>query len=246
MGRIPVPEWALSTSCPCRSTRPRRSDCLVEFVLRLPVEAAHGDRLDWPQLCHYGQRSATLYRAYLGAVAFMGRSARNGQPITERIAAPVLGPDGKQLRGKGGRIRRDPTQTIPNPAARYVRELSEGDYLYQFDRIQNNAEVFDLSKVAISADSMPLDPSSARVGTLDLTGSVRQPGRRRLPAGGRPCTGLGGHFFRRPEDRRGLSGAASRYGEARSRRKLSRLRSCHLGGGRINRNADPCVPNLPL
>ncbi len=137
MGRIPVPGVGAVhiMSVPVYPTS--TSDCLVEFVLRLPVEAAHGDRLDWPQLCHYGQRSATLYRAYLGAVAFMGRSARNGQPITERIAAPVLGPDGKQLRGKGGRIRRDPTQTIPNPAARYVRELSEGDYLYQ---VRSNPE----------------------------------------------------------------------------------------------------------
>ena len=58
--------------------------------------------------------------------------------------------------------RRDAHGMTISPARRY---------LYQFDRIQNNAEVFDLSKVAISADSMPLDPSSARVGTLDLTGS---------------------------------------------------------------------------
>ncbi|MXX76280.1 MAG: hypothetical protein F4210_10415 [Holophagales bacterium] len=44
-------------------------------------------------------------------------------------------------------------------------------FLYQFDRIQNNAEVFDMAKVAINAETSPDDPSAAHVGTLSLTGT---------------------------------------------------------------------------
>jgi len=82
-------------------TRP--TDPLVEFSIRIPRRAAHGDRIDWPRLAKYGQASAAQYRAYLVAAEFMGRSARYGQPVTHRIAAPVLGPDGKPDDARVGR-----------------------------------------------------------------------------------------------------------------------------------------------
>ena len=44
-------------------------------------------------------------------------------------------------------------------------------FLYQFDRIQNKAEVFDMAKVAVAPGSVVDDSSAAHVGTIDLTGS---------------------------------------------------------------------------
>lgn len=58
--------------------------------------------------------------------------------------------------------RRDAHGMVMSPTRRF---------LYQFDRIQNNAEVFDLAKVAIDAETAPDDPSAAHVGTLSLTGT---------------------------------------------------------------------------
>lgn len=47
----------------------------------------------------------------------------------------------------------------------------DGRYLYQFDRIQNNAEVFDLDKVINDPDATLEEQAAAHVGTLDLTGT---------------------------------------------------------------------------
>jgi len=105
----------------------RPTDPGVEFSIRIPRQAANGDRLDWPRLARYGKDSAALYRAYLVAAEFMGRSARHGQPITHRIAAPLLGPNDKPRRRKGGTTVRKPGKQVPNPAARYVRGLTEAD-----------------------------------------------------------------------------------------------------------------------
>lgn len=99
---------------------------LVEFAVRIPASAAYGHRLDWRRLCEYGKGSAALYRAYLAACAVMGQSAHNGQPVTKRIPAPVLGRDGKPIRHKGGRIVRG-SELVPNPAARFVRDLTSAD-----------------------------------------------------------------------------------------------------------------------
>ena len=44
-------------------------------------------------------------------------------------------------------------------------------YLYQFDRIQNNAEVFDMGKVINDPDATLEEQAEAHVGSLDLTGS---------------------------------------------------------------------------
>ena len=106
----------------------RRGDPLIEFTVRVPPVAAHGDRLNWPRLLAYGADSARLFRAYLAVVAWLGRSARRGHPITRSLPAPVLGPDGKPARRRGGRIIRSATERIDNPAARYAGPpLSEAD-----------------------------------------------------------------------------------------------------------------------
>lgn len=47
----------------------------------------------------------------------------------------------------------------------------DGRYLYQFDRIQNNVEVFDMDKVLNDPDATLSEQAPAHVGTLDLTGS---------------------------------------------------------------------------
>ena len=107
----------------------KQGDPLVEFTARVPRVAAHGDRLSWPRLLEYGADSARLFRAYLAVVAWLGRSAKRGHPMTRQIAAPVLGPDGEPARRrKGGAIVRSATERIDNPAARYVGPpLSEAD-----------------------------------------------------------------------------------------------------------------------
>ena len=58
--------------------------------------------------------------------------------------------------------RRDAHGTTISPARRY---------LYQFDRIQNNAEVFDMGKVLNDPDATLAEQAEAHVGTLDLTGA---------------------------------------------------------------------------
>ena len=48
---------------------------------------------------------------------------------------------------------------------------ANGRYLYQFDRIQNNAEVFDIGKVINDPGATLEEQAVAHVGTVDLTGS---------------------------------------------------------------------------
>ena len=109
------------------------TDPLVEFTIRVPSVAAHGDRLEWTLLIRYGAESARLFRAYLAVAAWLGRSARRGHPITRMIAAPLYGPDGKVRRRKGGSIVRSKTRFIPNHADSYAKpELTERDLAYMF------------------------------------------------------------------------------------------------------------------
>ena len=104
------------------------TDPLVEFTVRVPRSAAHGDRLNWPRLVKYGADSARMLRAYLSVVPWLGRSAHHGHPITRTIAAPVLGPDGKPARRKGGAIIRSATKRIVHPAVHLAGPpLSEDD-----------------------------------------------------------------------------------------------------------------------
>ena len=104
-----------------------RTDPMVEFTIRIPKRAAHGGQLDWPRFARYAVESATLARAYLSATAHMHRSAHKGHPITREIAAPLLGPDGKPRRRKGGALIRSPTATEPNPSAQFVRRITDRD-----------------------------------------------------------------------------------------------------------------------
>ena len=84
-------------------------------------------RLDWPRLCQYGTKSASLYRAYLSVAAFMDQSARRGHAITAEIDAPIMFPGGRPKRRKGGAVERSAHYRVPNPAARYVAPLSDAD-----------------------------------------------------------------------------------------------------------------------
>ena len=104
-----------------------KNDPMIEFSLRIPTAAAHGARIDWPRLCQYGTQSATLYRAYLSVSAFLDHSARKGNPITARIAAPILDGEGNRKRRKGGAIVRSTHDTEPNPAAQFVQSLTDAD-----------------------------------------------------------------------------------------------------------------------
>ena len=113
------------------SVIPRKpTDPFVQFITRVPPSAAHGARIDWPQLCKYGKESGPLYRAYLTACEFMHRSASNGQPVTKEIGQALLGPDGEPIRRKDKKTKkmkvvRSQTDFEPNPAARYVKGLNK-------------------------------------------------------------------------------------------------------------------------
>lgn len=102
-----------------------RGGLFVAFNVAIPREAAHGARLDWPRFQRYALESATLARAYLSALDHMHRSARNGRAITQEIPTPILGPDGKPMRRKGGKIIRSETETGPNPQARFVPSIDD-------------------------------------------------------------------------------------------------------------------------
>ena len=100
---------------------------IVEIGIRIPPQAAKGDPIDWPALCRYRVKGAKLYRAYLAACAWLGRSARHGQGLTAEIPAPILGADGTRMRRKGGKPIRSETKLIPNPAAKFNPLLSVRD-----------------------------------------------------------------------------------------------------------------------
>lgn len=100
---------------------------LVEFTIRVPRSAAAGAVLSWDYLRKCRLRSASDYRAYLSAMAFLDRSAHRGHGITAEIAAPILGADGKPKRRKGGKILRSETEFVENPSERYVKPLNDYD-----------------------------------------------------------------------------------------------------------------------
>ena len=102
-------------------------DPSIEFTIRVPRAAAHGDRIIWPWLIAYGAKSSVLFRAYLAVTAWMGRSAHHGYSVTRLVAAPLYGSDGKLRRGKDGKIVRSDNRRIPNQLTRYVSELTDRD-----------------------------------------------------------------------------------------------------------------------
>lgn len=109
-------------------TRESMRNGRVAFDIRIPSGAARGDRIDWDVLRAYGQRNSPLYCGYLSAVAILGRTARGGKPLTRTLPAPVLGADGKRLRGRDGRVMRHASERVDNPvAARVVRTYSAAD-----------------------------------------------------------------------------------------------------------------------
>ena len=124
LGRISIPGAGRVQVFGVSVIPERPTDPFVEFIVRVPPSAAHGARIDWPRLCKYGTKSAPLYRAYLTACAFMHRSAKNCQPVTEVIGKPLLNADGMPIRKKG-KIVRSETEFEPNPAVRYVKGLTK-------------------------------------------------------------------------------------------------------------------------
>lgn len=99
----------------------------VEFTIRVPTAAASGARVDWDLLRKYRLESAALYRAYLSACAVLDHAAHKGHGITAEIGAPVLRPDGKLKRRKGGAIMRSETEILPNRHAHFVKPLNDRD-----------------------------------------------------------------------------------------------------------------------
>ena len=102
-------------------------DPSIEFTIRVPRAAAHGDRIIWPWLIAYGAESSVLFRAYLAVTAWMGRSAHHGHSVTRLIRAPLSGSDGKPRRRQGGKIVRSDNRRIPNDLTKYVAELTDRD-----------------------------------------------------------------------------------------------------------------------
>ena len=101
-------------------------DQVVEIVIRIPESAANGTRFDWPLFLQYASRNARKARAYLSAVAIMGRSAHDGEFQTRQLPARVLDQHGNPVRKPGGRYSRDLALGLEdNPHARYVRALSD-------------------------------------------------------------------------------------------------------------------------
>lgn len=104
-----------------------RGRASVVLRVAIPASAARGARVNWDQLRVYGAESAPLYRAYLSVCAVLDYSARNGHGITRQIGAPKVDQEGRALRGKRGRIVRSTTETVPNPAAKFVGKLTDDD-----------------------------------------------------------------------------------------------------------------------
>ena len=100
---------------------------IVELVVRIPASAAKGTRFDWPRFTQYASANARKARAYLSAIAHMGRSAHDGEFLTRQLPARVLDRHGNPIRQAGGRPKRDLAVGLEdNPhAARFVRPLSD-------------------------------------------------------------------------------------------------------------------------
>ena len=128
-------------------------------------------------------------------------------------------------------------------------------YLYQFDRIQNKAEVFDLGKI-INDPAVTLEEQAiAHAGTIDLTGSGHCVGEE-APFVNQDGAGYQfnddpapDHAEVTPDGRmnsRRLPGINTGHSETRRPGQLPWVRTGDALGRRgVNRQADPRVPNLP-
>ena len=86
-------------------------DAAALFTVTIPAATAHGARIDWPRLVHYGKDSAVLYRAYLSVL----RAARQlGTPTDTRSRARLprrcLTPTASRY---GAMVRATPTRRLP-------------------------------------------------------------------------------------------------------------------------------------
>ena len=145
-------------------------DPSIEFTIRVPRAAAHGDRIIWPWLIAYGAESSVLFRAYLAVTAWMGRSARQGHSVTRLIPARLYGADGKLRRRKGGKIVRSANRRIPNDRQPvYVARLTDRDLtrMIGFDP-DNNDDRYKARRAfeRLHADTSSTCNGSALDGTL--------------------------------------------------------------------------------
>ena len=100
---------------------------VVEFSVRVPRSAAHGDRIDWEALQGYGLKSRPLYCGYLSACAVIGAAAHHGHGQTAEIGKHLVGKDGKALYHKD-KPKRDNTALVPNELGkRLVRPHTKRD-----------------------------------------------------------------------------------------------------------------------
>ena len=97
----------------------------VLFTTRIPGAMARGAEQDFPTLCRYRLDNAPVYRAYISALDFMHRSAKNGQPQTRLIGEVLTAADGTVRRHRGGRPRRSMERFVENEQAKFVRGLSK-------------------------------------------------------------------------------------------------------------------------
>lgn len=127
LGWVPVPGLG-SVAMLFPSVIPKSpDDPVVEFTIRIPQSAARGARMNWPRWQGYAMESAALARADLAVAAHLDRAAHAGHPITQRIAPPLLDAAGQPIRREDGGIERSETETVDNPAARFVPVLSDAD-----------------------------------------------------------------------------------------------------------------------
>ena len=115
-----------------------RDDPLVKILIQIPKSAANGTVFDFPYFLSLARGGhARLAKAYLSAVAYMGRSAQRGMFLTAERPRAVLGRDGKPIRGCDGKPRRDPTLGFePNPDTRFLRPLT-GRALARMEGFEN-------------------------------------------------------------------------------------------------------------
>ena len=98
----------------------------LTFDVAVPGDAKGGADVDWQQLLRYGAEGARMFRGFLSTMAHMDRSAHNGHPLTRQIHPAKLNTEGEPLRKRGGMVRRDMAQLVPNPAAKLALPLSDG------------------------------------------------------------------------------------------------------------------------
>ena len=99
---------------------------MTEISIQIPRSVANGTQFDWPYFLSLASGGhARLARAYLSAVAYMGRTATNGMALTLELPRAVLDADGQPVRRRG-KVKRDPALGFEaNPQAeKFIRPLT--------------------------------------------------------------------------------------------------------------------------